>query len=73
MSKPTTPTAHDARARLRRLAAERRDALDAGLGDNATYMRDLSADIAASRESFVGLAVTEIATFRAELSGRLEG
>ncbi len=72
MSKPT-PTAHDARARLRRLAAERRDALDAGLGHNATYMRHLSADIAASRESFVGLAVTEIATFRAELSGRLEG
>ena len=73
MSKPTTPTAHDARARLRRLAAERRDALDAGLGANATYMRDLSADIAASREAFVGLAVMEIASLRAQLSGRQEG
>ena len=73
MSEPTVTTAHDARARLRRLAAERRDALDAGLGANATYMRDLYADIAASREALVGLAVTEIATLRAELSGRLEG
>ena len=69
----TVTTAHDARARLRRLAAERRDALDAGLGANATYMRDLSADIAASREAFVGLAVTEIASLRAQLSGRQEG
>ncbi len=73
MSKPTVPTAHDARARLRRLAAERRAALDAGLGRNGGYMRELSADIAASREQFVGLAVTEIASLRAQLSGRLEG
>ena len=50
-------------------ALRRVEALDAGLGANAAYMDDLVADIAASRDAFVGLAVTEIASFRAELSG----
>jgi hypothetical protein len=35
-------TATDARIRLHRLEAERLDALEAGLGDNALYMRDLA-------------------------------
>ena len=33
-------------------------------------MEDLERDIARSRAAFVGAAVTEIASFRAQLSGR---
>ena len=61
-------TATDARTELQRLQAERVDAVEAGLGDNARYMADLQTDIEASRVAYVALAVTEIATLRAELS-----
>ena len=66
-------TALDARIELQRLQAERLDAADAGLGANEIYMADLETDIAASRVAFVALAVTEIATLRAELDGPLLG
>ena len=62
-------SAFDARLELHRLQAERLDAADAGLGGNAIYMADLATDIEASRIAYVALAVTEIATLRAELSG----
>jgi len=62
-------TALDARNELRRLQAERLDAVEAGLGENALYMTDLEHDIEASIAIYVGLAVTEIATLRAQLSG----
>jgi hypothetical protein len=62
-------TALDARTKLRRLQAERLDAVEAGLGENALYMTDLENDIEASIDVYVGLAVTEIATLRAQLSG----
>jgi hypothetical protein len=62
-------TATDARIQLQRLQAERLDAVEAGLGENALYMDDLHNDIAASRALYIGLAVTEIATLRAQLSG----
>jgi hypothetical protein len=62
-------TATDARQQLQRLQAERLDAVDAGLGANALYMEDLESDIAASRAAYVSLAVTEIASLRAQLSG----
>ena len=62
-------TALDARNTLRRLQAERLDAVEAGLGENALYMTDLENDIEASIAAYVGLAVTEIATLRAQLSG----
>lgn len=62
-------TALDARNTLRRLQAERLDAVEAGLGENALYMNDLENDIETSRALYVGLAVTEIATLRAQLSG----
>jgi hypothetical protein len=61
-------TALDARLELQRLQAERLDAADAGLGENAVYMADLEIDIKASRVAYIALAVTEIATLRAELS-----
>ena len=62
-------TATDARQQLHRLQAERLDAVDAGLGQNALYMTELESDIASSRIAYVALAVTEIATLRAQLSG----
>jgi hypothetical protein len=67
-------TAADARLQLQRLQAERLDAVDAGLSDNATYMADLQEEIASSRVAYVALAVTEIATLRAQLTGaKLDG
>ena len=65
----TMNTALEARDTLRRLQAERLDAVEAGLGENALYMTDLENDIEASRAVYVGLAVTEIATLRAQLGG----
>jgi hypothetical protein len=62
-------TAVDARVQLQRLQAERLDAVEVGLGLNAVYMASLETDIAASRWAYVGLAVTEIASLRAQLSG----
>ena len=66
-------TATDARQQLQRLQVERLDAFDAGLGSNELYMEDLESDIAASRTAYVALAVTEIASLRAELSGAQQG
>lgn len=66
-------TALDVRLHLGRLAAERLDAIEAGLGDNAIYMRELDEDLTAARASYVGLAVTEIATLRGQLFGTQTG
>jgi hypothetical protein len=66
-------TATAARQQLQRLQAERLDAVDAGLGDNALYMNELESDIASSRVAYVALAVTEIATLRGQLSGAQVG
>jgi hypothetical protein len=62
-------TSSDARSRLHRLQAERLDAVDAGLDRNTLYMVSLEHDIEASRAVYIGLAVTELATLRAQLSG----
>lgn len=62
-------TAYDIRLRLGRLTAERLDAIDAGLGSNRVYMRELEDEVNAARNAYVGLAVTELATLRAQLSG----
>jgi hypothetical protein len=66
-------TATDARLQLHRLQVQRLDAVEAGLGENVHYMTDLENDIASSRVAYVVLAVIEIASFRAQLSGRDEG
>jgi hypothetical protein len=66
-------TATDARIQLQRLQVERLDAVEAGLGENALYMADLETDIEASRAAYVALAVTEIASLRAQLSGANQG
>jgi hypothetical protein len=54
---------------LQQLNAERALALIEGLEGNAAYMADLDDEIAATRFAYVGAAVTEIASLRAELSG----
>ena len=66
-------TAADARGRLELLNAERALALASGLDGNRTYLDDIDEEIEGVREAYVGLAVTEIATLRGELSGVLEG
>ncbi len=62
-------SSNELRIRLGHLMAERQAANEAGLGDNGTYMTDLEDELAAAREAYVGLAVTEIASLRGQLSG----
>ncbi|HYF27092.1 MAG TPA: hypothetical protein VD931_15215 [Baekduia sp.] len=62
-----------ARQELQRLAVERREAIEAGLGANAAFLADIDADIDACRATFVGLAVTELASLRRELGSFGEG
>jgi hypothetical protein len=53
---------------LLELQAERALASIEGLAVNSAYTADLDGEIAATARAYVGAAVTEIATFRAELS-----
>ena len=64
-----TQTALDALRHLEVLQEERALAHLTGLIHDADYVADLEDDIEASTHAYVGLAVTEIATFRAELDG----
>jgi hypothetical protein len=66
-------SAHDMWLQLGQLKAERIDAIEAQLGSNVVYMRELEDDLIAARHAYVGLAVTEIATLRGELSGQQFG
>jgi hypothetical protein len=59
--------------RMTRLESERALAALTGLTDDAAYMADLQADIVAASAAYVGVAVTEIASLRGQLSGRLHG
>jgi hypothetical protein len=72
MSTPTL-TATDVKHHLDLLHEERQLALEIGLAADGAYMADLEAEITACRAAYVGAAVTEIATMRAELSGALLG
>lgn len=56
-------------ARVRQLHAERQLATLEGLDSYRAYVEDLEQEIAATRNSYVGAAVTEIATLRGELFG----
>ena len=67
------PPASTVRQHLEVLEAERATAHLAGLDADAAYMADLSAEIEGYRIAYVGVAVTEIATLRGELSGRPQG
>ena len=54
---------------LQDLQAERALATIEGLAGNAAYMANLQDEIAITTQAYVGAAVTEIASFRAQLSG----
>jgi hypothetical protein len=58
---------------LQHLEAERAQALMEDLGGSAAYMADLVEEIEVTRHAYIAAAVTEIALFRAELSGVLQG
>ena len=77
MQKPSphieTRTALDALRHLEVLQEERALAQLTGLIHDADYVADLEDDIQSSTQAYVGLAVTEIATLRAELGGPLLG
>ena len=65
----TMTTAIDVKQHLLLLHEERALAIEAGLGADLAYMDDLEDEIAATQAAWVGAAVTEIATLRAQLSG----
>ena len=73
MQKPSphteTQTALDALRHLEVLQEERALAHLTGLIHDADYVADLDDDLQASTHAYVGLAVTEMATLRAELGG----
>lgn len=66
-------TAAEARRRLEDLRFELWMARPAGLDVDASYVQEIQEDISASEELFVGLAVTEIASLRAQLGSPLLG
>ena len=66
-------TTHQMHTHLQELQAERALASLEGLARNTAYMTSLKGAIAVTRNAYVGAAVTEIATLRAQLSGPQEG
>ncbi len=66
-------SASEIHTQLRDLNAERALASIEGLAANPAYMADLDDEIAVTLQAFVGAAVTEIATFRGQLSGAQVG
>jgi len=62
-------TTTEIRTHLDSLAEERAAALAWGADSIPTYLDDLQREIDDYRSAYVGAAVTEIATFRAQLSG----
>jgi hypothetical protein len=62
-------TAVEFHVHLLELQAERALASIEGLAESSAYMADLEGEIEATARAYVGAAITEIATFRAELSG----
>jgi hypothetical protein len=66
-------SAGDARTYLEGLEAERATAVLARLDAQPEYMSDLLEEIDLCRVVYVGMAVTEIASLRRELSGPLLG
>ena len=65
----TAQSATDLRHHLELLEIERVLALDTALRNDPAYMADLQEEILATRHAYIGSAVTEIASLRAELLG----
>jgi hypothetical protein len=64
---------HQMHIHLQELQAARALGSLKGLGKDSAHMADLDGEIAATRTAYVGAAVTEIATLRAQLSGQQIG
>ena len=73
MPTPISSTAPELRERLQLLYVERALADVSGLSRNGEYMADLEDEIATERVAYIGAAVSEIASLRADLSGPLRG
>jgi len=58
-----------ARTHLESLREERAAAVLAGLADHPAYQADLEQEMANAHAAYVAAAVSEIASFRAQLSG----
>ncbi|MEA2324904.1 MAG: hypothetical protein QOD81_4754 [Solirubrobacteraceae bacterium] len=69
----TTQSATDIRQHLELLEIERALALETALRDDPAYMADLREEIVATRHAYVGSAVAEVASFRAQLRGAQVG
>jgi septum formation topological specificity factor MinE len=65
----TAQSATDIREHLELLETERALAMETTLRDDPAYMADLREEIVATRHAYVGSAVAEIASFRAQLAG----
>jgi hypothetical protein len=66
-------TATEIRSRLDALAQERAAARAWGADSIPAYFDDLEREIEGYRAAYIGAAVTEIASFRAQLSGPQAG
>jgi hypothetical protein len=66
-------TAAEVRDYLSTLEAERALAVDTGVADIAPYRANLDKEIVLCRHLYAIVAVTEIATLRAEVDGPLNG
>lgn len=66
-------TAIDIQTQLHQLRADRALAALRPVEGGATHLADLDEEIEAARDAYVGTAVTEIATLRAELFGAQVG
>jgi polyhydroxyalkanoate synthesis regulator phasin len=66
-------TAAEARDHMSELETERAMAVQTGVAEIDAYMRDLEDEIETWRRLYVLSALSEIATLRGELSGRLQG
>jgi hypothetical protein len=65
--------AAELRERMALLEAERALAALNCLREDVAYMADLEADIAAAAATYVGVAVTELASLRGQIDGTLQG
>ena len=69
----TTPSAVALHEQLRLLQRERATAALTGVAADELHLADLTDEIQATHDAYVGAAVTEIASLRAELDGPLFG
>jgi hypothetical protein len=64
-----SPALENARSQLANLREELAAAVAVGLADHPAYQADLLEEMAIAEAAYVAAAVTEIASFRSQLSG----